>query len=217
MNLEKVQELMTRGEQNLLLLESLIPKGEKLYVWCWDREGQFIASSCPEEERGVLQQAFQILGGKEKLLQYAAEPDNTRPRIVGSSIGMQWALSYESERNRSLLFVIGPVFYTQPLEKHLRVGLRNYTGSRENARWAAELVRLLPALPVMSYAIFTRYVMLIHNMLTGQQLGLEALNTPPGRRGGGPSERRSAAGPEQGVSVRARHAADGPQRRHQLF
>ena len=178
MNLEHVRQLMTRGEQNLVLLESLIPSGEKLYVWCCDREGQFIASSCPEAERSVLLQAFQILGGKEKLLQYAAEPDNTSPRIVGSSIGMQWALSYESERNRSLLFVIGPVFYTQPLERHLRAGLRSYTGSRENARWGAELVRLLPALPVMSYAIFTRYVMLIHNMLTGQQLGLEALNTP---------------------------------------
>lgn len=177
MELEKLQQFMTRGEQNLLLLESLIPSSEKLYVWSYGQNGEFVATSCPEEERADLQQAFEVLGGKEKMLRYARETDVTRPRIIGSSLGMQWALSYESERGRSLLFVIGPVFYSQPLERHVRTGLRAYTHSRENAQWASRLIALLPRLPVMSYAIFTRYVMMVHNTLTGQQLGLEALDT----------------------------------------
>ena len=166
---------MTKGEQNLLLLESLIASNEKFYVWCYDPDGGFIATSCPAAERDVLDRAFRILGGADKLVAYASDSGNTRPQIIGSSIGMQWALSYESDRNRKLIFVIGPVFYAEPLERHLRVGLRSYTHSRENAAWATELIRLLPQLPVMSYAIFTRYVMMVHNTLTGQQLGLDAL------------------------------------------
>ena len=170
-----MEQQMTRGEQNLLLLQDLIPSNEKLYVWCYQADGEFIATSCPDHERGVLEQAFLILDGKEKLLRYAKETNNTHPVIIGSPIGMQWALSYESERNRKLLFVIGPVFYTAPTERQLRVALRPYTHSRENAAWAVELFRVLSELPVMSYAIFTRYTMMVHNTLTGQQLGLDAL------------------------------------------
>ena len=39
---------ITRAEQNLLLLQSMIPEGEKLYIWCYDAEGRYIASSCPD-------------------------------------------------------------------------------------------------------------------------------------------------------------------------
>ena len=170
-----MNQKMTHGEQNLLLLQSLIPSSEKFYVWCYDQTGDFIATSCPEPERTILEQAFQILGGMEKLMEYAQHPENTRPQILGSPIGMQWALSYESERNRSLVFVIGPVFYTVPTERQLRAALRPYMHSFENAAWATELIRLLPELPVMSYAIFTRYTIMVHNTLTGQQLGLEVL------------------------------------------
>ena len=172
-----MDQQMTRGEQNLLFLQSLIPGSEKFYVWCYERDGRFVATSCPEPERDTLGQAFQILGGMEKLLDYARNPDCTRPQIIGSPIGMQWALSYESERNRSLIFAIGPVFYTLPTDRQLRTALSPYSRSLENAAWASALIRLLPDLPVMSYAIFTRYSIMVHNTLTGQQLGLEALRT----------------------------------------
>ena len=195
MELEKLRQFMTTGEQNLLLLERVIPSSEKLYVWCCTPEGDFIASSCPEAERGTLEQVFRLLGGPEKLAAYARDEGNTRPQIIGSPIGMQWALSYESERKRKLLFVIGPVFYAEPTERQLRTGLRPYMHRREYAAAAAELTGLLPQLPVMSYAIFTRYVMLVHNTLTGQQLGPEALSAEgvPGHRpaveGGGARDR----------------------------
>ena len=46
---------MTGGEQQLVLLQRLIPSSEKLYIWCYRRDGSFIASSCPEEERSLLE------------------------------------------------------------------------------------------------------------------------------------------------------------------
>ena len=176
MELDNYRQFMTRAEENLVLLESLMPAGEKFYVWSYSPDGQYIASSCPEPERDILAQAFALLGGREKLIAYAEDADNTRPQIIGSPIGMQWALSYESERDRRLLFVIGPVFYTRPFERHLRAGLRAYTDTQKNAAWVSALIRLLPVLPVMSYAVFIRYVVLVHNMLTGQQLGLDAFD-----------------------------------------
>ena len=171
----RLQQFMTRAEDDLLLLESLIGSSEKLYVWCYDREGKYIATSCPERERSVFEQAFRVLGCTEKLISYAADSSRSLPCIIGSPIGMQWALTYEAGRDRALVFAVGPVFYTQPDEVQLRTGLRPFTHILENARWASELIRLLQELPVMSFAIFSRYVMLVHNILTGQQLGPEAL------------------------------------------
>ncbi|MBR0161330.1 MAG: helix-turn-helix domain-containing protein [Oscillospiraceae bacterium] len=171
-----MEEGITRGEQNLLLLQSLIPEGEKVYVWCFDRTGRFVAASCPEEDRVLLEDAFRILGGLEQALAYAADTGSSRPKLIGSPIGMQWALSCEAERGRHLVFVTGPVFYTAPTENQLRSALSPVLQSRENAVWAAELYRRLPSLPVLPFAIFARYVVMIHNTLTGQQLGLDALS-----------------------------------------
>ena len=145
-----MDQQMTRGEQNLLLLQSLIPASEKLYVWCYDRDGHFVASSCPEEERKLLADAFDRFGGMGHALAYAHDSGNTRPQIIGSPIGMQWALSYEPERNRRLFFVIGPVFYAPPLERQLRPALRPYISSREDAEWSVSLLAHLSAMPVMS-------------------------------------------------------------------
>ena len=171
-----MERQMTQGEQNLLLLERLIPSGERLYIWCYDREGRPIATSCPVDGQEVLQHAFQILGVKEKVLQRFSREQTGKPFFVGSPIGMQWAVTCETERKQALIFVIGPVFYSPPTERQLRHALRPFMSSRDNAAWAGELYRLLPELPVLSYAIFTRYVVMVHNTLTGQQLGLGDLD-----------------------------------------
>ena len=165
---------MTRAERNLILLQSLIPKNEKIYVWCCRPEGDFIAASCPEEDRPVLEEAFRRFEGLERLAQYAAQADK-RPVLLGSPIGMQWALSYEPDRNGALYFALGPVFYDAPRPDRLRRALQPYVDSRAGADWAAALTATLPRLPVMTYAIFSRYVLMIHNTLTDQQLGLDAL------------------------------------------
>ena len=181
-----MEQWMTQGEQNLLLLERLIPSGEKLYIWCYNRQGQYIASSCPTEERDVLQRAFEILGVKEKILQQTCKEETAKPLFIGSPIGMQWAVTVESERKQELIFVVGPVFYTAPTERQLRTALRPFMNSRANAAWSRELYQVLPELPVLSYAIFTRYVIMVHNTLTGQQLGLGDVN--PGQAEPRPAE-----------------------------
>ncbi len=172
-----VQDLyMTRAEQNLLLLQNMIPRSEKLYVWCYQRDGSYTAASCPPGVRGIFQDAFAEVGGLQRALDYIRNPGNTRPVLIGSPIGMQWALTCETERSRDLVFVIGPVFYQHPSRQQLHDALRPYR--RTGCAWATALEEMLEDLPVIAYTVFTRYVMMIHNTLTGQQLDLDALYTP---------------------------------------
>ena len=165
---------MTRGEQNLLLFQRLIPKNERIYVWCCRPDGTVVASSCPKTDQKVLEETFRRFEGVRRLEEYAKASDR-KPLLVGSPVGMQWALSYEPDRSGSLYFIVGPVFYGTPRPERLRRALQPYVDDRVSAGWAGALVDMAPRLPVMTYAIFIRYVLMIHNTLTNQQLGLDAL------------------------------------------
>ena len=167
---------MTSAEQNLVLLESLIPKNERLYIWCLSREGALIASSCPEELQKIMVEALRKLGVLDRALRRASEAKDFSPRILGSSIGMQWAVTLEKERDRSLVFLIGPVFYTPPDERHLLRDLHAKDAPAFDPSWVRELADALSSVPVLPYAVFSRYVLMVHNTLTGEQLGLEVFS-----------------------------------------
>ena len=169
---------LTRGEQNLILLQNMVPKNERIYVWCYRPDGTFVATSCPEEERSVLEEAFRRFDGLSRLRAYAPAPGKG-PTLIGSPIGMQWALSQEQGRDRALRFAVGPVFYNGPRADRLQKALQPFVTDRQSAVWAGALISLLPRLPVMPYAIFIRYALMIHNTLTDQQLGLESLEGDP--------------------------------------
>ena len=168
---------MTKGEQNLLLLESMIPDSEQLYIWCYDADGEKKAASCPAALQPVLDQAFRKLGGVDKMRQLSAQANGSPPLLIGSSVGAQWAATIETEREKKLYIVIGPVFYQPPAEKKLRNSLyADYAGQGESG-WISDFLSALPRIPMMPFAIFIRYVIMVHNTVTGQQLGLEALTT----------------------------------------
>ena len=165
---------MTRAEQNLLLLESLIPGNEHLYIWCVGSDGRLIASSCPDPVQPALDQALRELGVLEKALRWVSRSETSAPRILGSAIGMQWAVTLEKERDKDLVFLVGPVFYTPPEEQRFLPALLAEGVSPGGTGWLRELSGALASVPVLPFAVFSRYVLKVHNTLTGQQLGLEA-------------------------------------------
>lgn len=167
---------MTQEEQNLLFLESVIPANEKFYVWCYKDMGHLVATSCPEPYCEVLDKAFRIFGGGEKALEHAAAKA-TIPLLIGSPIGMQWVIAFEPSRERDLLFVMGPVFYSMPVKTQIRAALHPYLNTVEDAAWVSKFIEQLPMMPVIPYAIFIRYVTMVHNTLTGQQLDVSVLMT----------------------------------------
>ena len=168
---------MTQGEQNLILLEKLFPANDKFYVWCYAPDGHCVATSCREQEKDLLDQAFRILGGYDKGEQYCKSSQSDRPMIIGSSLGMQWALTMEADRNLRLLFVIGPVFYSTPQTEEIKNALQPYLIDFQSASWAENILSCLSDLPVLSFDVFSRYVLMVHNTLTGHQCNMQELIT----------------------------------------
>ncbi len=187
-----MDEQLTRSEQNLLLLEASLPPNEKFYVWNYASDGSPIATSCPEEDRELLERCFRMFGGIEKALSYLQAQESV-PLLIGSPLGMQWAVTLEKERGQSLIFVMGPAFYTPPVETQLRASLRPYTNTLQGAGLVSELIAHLPDLPVIPHAIFIRYVTMVHNILTGQQMDVSVLSAGQNAGVGGsvsPTEKR---------------------------
>ncbi len=164
----------TQGEQSLRLIHRMIPESEQLNIWCYSEDGRLFHSDYPQNEQ--LGKAFILLGGLERAKRQSAEMQEGKPFLVGSAIGMQWGVTFERERGRELMFVIGPVFYARPVESRLREGMIGHIKTREQALWASGLYRHIDELPVMSYAVFSRYVLLIHNALNQDTLSLDALD-----------------------------------------
>ena len=167
----------TPGEQNLILLEKLFPVNDKFYVWCYAPDNRCIATSCPKKERSLLEQAFRLFQGPEKAEAYVRGERSDLPMIIGSPIGMQWALTQENDHKLNLLYVIGPIFYSMPDEKQLRRELQNDLLNSEAWLWVDQIIGKPDILPVMSFDVFSRYVVMVHNTLTGQRISVTDLFT----------------------------------------
>ena len=73
---------ITRAEQNLMLLQSMIPEGEKLYIWCYDADGRYIASSCPDPFKTMLTKAFRETNRRKP----APDPRLSHRHAVGGHV-----------------------------------------------------------------------------------------------------------------------------------
>ncbi|MBR3350426.1 MAG: hypothetical protein IKG55_10175, partial [Solobacterium sp.] len=173
----------TTAEANLELIQSVIPAEEKIYTWCYRIDGTFVASYCPKQMVHTFEQAFRALGGLRKAIEAISRPDPRIPMIIGSAVGIQWAVTLETERHNDLIFVIGPVRYSHPDEKQFSTDLHAAAPGYANLSWISFLCAHTDELPVVSYAVFTRYVIMIHNVLTGSQAGLDALYDLSGQDG----------------------------------
>ncbi len=171
-----MDRIMTNAEANLILLQSVIPADEKLYVWCFHDDGTYIASFCPEHLVSMFEKAFRALGTMEKAKQLANDKNRRMPCLIGSAVGMQWAVTFEAGRTDDLIFLIGPVFYSRPDAQQLQSSLHSEAKGYQNLSWIRQMCNSVDELPVIPYSIFTRYVMMIHNTLTGEQAGLDALH-----------------------------------------
>ena len=162
---------ITAAEKNLIFLHSVIPAAEKFYLWCFGRDGRCLGSSCPAEIRPLLETLFRSLGGLDQAVAYAAL-DKRIPLLISSSLGMQWAVTCETERGSDLLFVMGPVFYSSPRKEQIQTAMRSPDHGVRQLRLEKMLLSHLSSLPVLPYAVFIRYVIMVHNMLTKEQLDI---------------------------------------------
>ena len=72
--------------EKLALFQELISCGSNLYTWCYDAEGQLLASNCPDEI--LLSTAFSNFGCKDKMLSLGRE--GGPPAVLGTAMGRIW-------------------------------------------------------------------------------------------------------------------------------
>lgn len=93
------------SKNTLSLFRELLACEPSLYYWCYDGEGELIASSCLEET------VFHPLFRHSKCLEYALTTAEGAPMILTSEANMSWAAARETdEGGLKYLHVIGPCF-----------------------------------------------------------------------------------------------------------
>lgn len=165
---------LTQGEQNLFLLKKSLPDSDKLFLWCYSKKGTIFAAHKADQE--VFQQAFAEFGGLQKAMEHREKAGSARPALIGSPIGLHWAVIVEWERGGELTFVMGPVLFHPISREKLKKALQEDDVNHRKNLWKKRLAEIAARLPVMSRAVFTRYAVLMHNALNGDQLETSALH-----------------------------------------
>lgn len=157
------------NELKLFVLKKLIPKNEKLYTWCYSTEGELLATTC--EDYKLVSSLFIQLKGFERALTYLKKEDNGNPLIIGSPIGLYWSITIDdSDTVHPLIYVTGPVFYHKPPADSIITTLSANHLHVNNRQTVADI---LTQLPIMSYGVFIRYALIVHNAVSRQCAELE--------------------------------------------
>lgn len=103
---------------------------------------------------------------------------NPRPLLIGTAVGMQWAAAFEpNEKGLTRhIYLLGPVFYRDLSIREVREGLELYANAGADLKWRSELINVIGSIPVLSFAIFSRYAILLHNLLNSEQLSVTDLS-----------------------------------------
>ena len=169
-----MKQKLTAGEQNLYLFQNLIPENEKFYIWAYDRDFSCLGTSCPTQEQEVLEYFFDLFGGKDKI-SALTEEEMKNPLIIGSPVGMQWAAVFHQHRADHPLLLLGPIFYSRQDENAMRNAIYQTGAKTKKGRYIASFLELSGKLPVISYAIFARYVVMVHNIINEDQISVSDL------------------------------------------
>ena len=173
--MEKIPDVKNKlNETNaFFLLEKIIPKDESLYLWCYSSSKELVATTCPQAYK--LESLFSLFEMKLSLKEYLDQLDTEKPILFGNELGLQWAVTIiKADAKRTLFYAIGPVFYQETNLNALKLALREikYTHLTITAEEIQKNV------PVMPFSVFTRYVLMMHNVLSDTPMELEDLLAP---------------------------------------
>ena len=154
-------------EQNMELFRELVRCGGDIYTWCYDANGEFLESNCPDEE--VLVTAFSILGCQERMMAHWRE--HSTPIALGSGMALLWGAAFEEKDGQPYrAWVIGPIFYTDVSMKSIQQGFVTYVGAEFSMAWKHRFIEALYRVPTVPHTVFSRDLLMLHYCLTGERL-----------------------------------------------
>ena len=158
-------------QDRLSFFRELLACDPTIYYWCFDGEGQLIASSCPEET------VFFPLLRHSGCLQYAIDTQIAEPMILSNASGVAWAAVWELREDvRCRLHVIGPCMaftLTPQLQEKAR---RLVNASAQTESYKKRLMAGLERIPNLPMSVLQRYAAMLGRCVTGEQTSLNQLH-----------------------------------------
>ena len=166
---------MTREEKANLLRE-MFDLCDRIATWTYSASGELLGSNCADE--AVLNTAFSAFGCRDRMLAAAAQGDC--PVMLGTSLGLVWGAAFEKSETGALqrCWVLGPVFYTSVSMGQIELGYGNYQGLELSLAWKEQFMRAAVRQPVVTNVLLGRYLLMLHDCLTGARLTISDLQLP---------------------------------------
>lgn len=147
-------------EPRIRLLAEEAYAASRLGTWCLDPSGSLYSSTCPNEQDFFT--FFQISGCLDLACSRPGGYD--RPALLSDSIGMVWIAEHMYQNGTPmLLFLVGPVFFSETSVKSIETSL-----ARQDLSLPVRLrmIRLIDKVPVMPQIVFRQYGIMFHHALT---------------------------------------------------
>lgn len=158
-------------QDRLSFFRELLACDQTIYYWCFDGEGQLIASNCPEET------VFFPLLRHSGCLEYALATPVKEPMILSNAAGLTWAAVWEiREDERYRLHVIGPCLafsLTPQLHEQARQLIAKSARTDSYKKRLLAGVERIPNLPM---SVLIRYAAMLGRCVTGEQTPLSQLH-----------------------------------------
>ncbi len=157
---------MDTVQKNLAMISGLFGVSDPVYAWCYEENGQLVASNCPEEH--ALNAAFGLVMCKYRMLEHYQECDT--PHIAGLPFGLIWLTAITTQEGVRRIYALGPVFSAQVSSNQIHKGLFHCVNKNPGVISISELASAIEKLPVFPSSLSQRYVLMLHFLLNGEQL-----------------------------------------------
>lgn len=152
------------------MLASFLYVSSDLGMWCFGEDARFYYSTCPNETE--IRILLEISGILDFL--YEKKEGWDKPVMLSDDLGTVWVAEHMYRDGKpDLLFMMGPVFFSETSAKALDQALLKKDTSIEIKR---QISRLIVAVPVILRPTFTGYIKMLHFVITGEQLRMEEIH-----------------------------------------
>ncbi len=149
------------------MLASFLYVSSNLGMWCFGEDARFYYSTCPNEAE--IRILLEISGILDFL--YERKEGWNKPVMLSDDLGTVWVAEHMYRGGKpELLFIMGPVFFSESSVKTLDQALLKKDTSIEIKR---RISRLIVSVPVILHPTFNGYVKMLHFVITGEQLRME--------------------------------------------
>jgi AraC-like DNA-binding protein len=150
-------------DDRLQILQELLSCLGKVYGWCYDAEGNLLGTNCPDR---VLDNFFSSTGCLDAVLRHGAE--SRFPILLSIPYGLSWSAVFEQEDGKlKRIHVFGPTINTGFSNEGISKAVQS---AKITSHWRPKLIKLLQNIPVISTVNLSRYTLMLHYSVTGEQL-----------------------------------------------